>query len=681
MKYNVKSKLTAESLELKIDGFTLALALNYSKDGLWKSLVPVQENRWISESDTDLKVLLKLAEEAGKVTYALEFSASFKTQIRIEITLLEEDDLSHLIPCNIHGDNNLEYGRPDEFPNLTNEFPESVSCAPLWEFRADRASHPVSILCCRNGAVGISVEPYNESEDNQLIRNGLFSALPERFGVSLGYTNDPVTFINHIRITEAGLDFSMDWEAGSCQTSRKSSTKGAVYAVRGIGRQAAHLIIRDLYEKMAERAVPKKTVREAAQALLTSFLEVNYSQELDNYTNMDCKVPDNPILKPWRPLVEIGWTGGGVIAYPLLAAQYALGLDTSLFDEYKSPESIMQTIIEGYNDNSGLLFDVIQPWSKNWPDSRVNGWWSGFHLAENCHTAYANGSALFYLFKMLDFMQKYQKETKDQWLETGLKVLDTVMELQRKDGAYGYTFSETERKVLDWNGFAGCWFVPAFVYAYKATGKREYLESAGRALDYYGKFVQELNCWGTPMDTWKSVDEEGNLAFIKGARMLHEATGDPEYLKHLERGANYEYLWRYGYNAKPEWAPLKDTGWSSCGGSITSVSNPHIHPMGLLVTDDLVYLSDVTGDDYHRQRAEDGIAWVMASMELYPDTMGYGRYGVLSERFCPSDGLTIERYSDGTPCSTWFSYNGWAAANALEALSEKLIKEQRNNDS
>ena len=45
---------------------------------------------------------------------------------------------------------------------------------------------------------------------------------------------------------------------------------------------------------------------------------------------------------------------------------------------------------------------------------------------------------------------------------------------------------------------------------------------------------------------------------------------------------------------------------------------------------------------------------------------------VLSERTCPSDGLVTERYSDGTKCSTWFSYNGWAAANSLEALVECL---------
>jgi hypothetical protein len=52
--------------------------------------------------------------------------------------------------------------------------------------------------------------------------------------------------------------------------------------------------------------------------------------------------------------------------------------------------------------------------------------------------------------------------------------------------------------------------------------------------------------------------------------------------------------------------------------------------------------------------------------------MGYGRLGVMSERYCPSDGLLEERYPDGTPSSTWFSYNGWGAAAALEGLISGL---------
>ena len=170
------------------------------------------------------------------------------------------------------------------------------------------------------------------------------------------------------------------------------------------------------------------------------------------------------------------------------------------------------------------------------------------------------------------------------------------------------------------------------------------------------------------MDTWKAPDQEGNLAFMKLARMLHEATGRAEYLVMLEDAAHYEYLWRYAFRAVPEIMPLKGSSWNSCGGSVTSVSNPHIHPMGVLVTEELYYLAEKTGNELHRMRAEDGMAWIMNSLELYPKVTGCGCYGITTERYCPSDGLTDFCYSDGRPSSLWYSYNAWAAANTLEAL-------------
>jgi len=68
----------------------------------------------------------------------------------------------------------------------------------------------------------------------------------------------------------------------------------------------------------------------------------------------------------------------------------------------------------------------------------------------------------------------------------------------------------------------------------------------------------------------------------------------------------------------------------------------------------------------------DSIHWLMQSLELYPDTMGFDTYGGLTERFCPSDATLVEFYGDGTPASVWFSYNLWAAANALEAILEYM---------
>jgi hypothetical protein len=158
---------------------------------------------------------------------------------------------------------------------------------------------------------------------------------------------------------------------------------------------------------------------------------------------------------------------------------------------------------------------------------------------------------------------------------------------------------------------------------------------------------------------------------------MHEFTGEERYLHMLALGAHYEYLWRYGFRARPQCAPLKGSNWNSCGGTITSVSNPHLHPMSVVATGDLDYLAKASSDAYHSSRAEDGMAWLMNTMELYPDVVGYGRYGVLSERTCPSDGLLAEHYSDdGSPASTWWSYNAWAAGSAMEAIGERVLADR-----
>ncbi len=75
-------------------------------------------------------------------------------------------------------------------------------------------------------------------------------------------------------------------------------------------------------------------------------------------------------------------------------------------------------------------------------------------------------------------------------------------------------------------------------------------------------------------------------------------------------------------------------------------------------------------------RAKDGTAWIMQTLELYPEKTGYGRYGVLSERWCPSDGLVIQKDSEGKPYSSWFSFNLWAGAAAFEEVCERALEEK-----
>ena len=436
--------------------------------------------------------------------YTLQMDAPNPTQLRMWLAVPGQSDYFHVIPCNIYGDNHAAEAKPGEFPLLTKDHHEVAFCAPLWEFRADRAAMPLAALCWDGGVAAAAVEPYSESEAG-IIRNGVFAALPD-----------------------------------------------------------------------------------------------------------------------------------------------------------------------AYNENSGLLNDLMAP---NAAGSQVNGWWTGYGLVKDCHCAYTVGSAVHYLTKTMDYLHQNGKPCPAKWMDAAQKVLHTVMDLQRADGAFGYTYSTQERKVLDWSGFAGCWFAPALVYLYRLTGEERCLHSAEKALHYYHTFVKDLNCYGTPMDTWKAVDEEGNLAFMRGSRLLYEQTGKAEFLQYMKDSAGYEFLWRYGYKTYPEHTPLNQ-GWSACGGAVTSVSNPHIHPMGVIIDTDLRYLARVTGDGYYASRAADSAAWMLQCLELYPAATGYGRYGILSERWCPSDGLDVERFSDGRPFSSWFSHNLWASACVLEAACELLLESE-----
>lgn len=633
-------------------------AFYQGRNGSWIPAGTVDLKTGLAYADAaiELKLVCKPA-EAASVDYELEFTSTYPTRVKLEGTA-DDDEVWHLIPCCIHGDNNLANAKPGQYPNLTAEFPNAIYSSPIWEFRADRASHPVSVAIGGSGVSAISIDPYCRNAEGQLIRNGVFAELPNRFGVTLGYANLPFTFVNKYCAHNDGRSKS------TSNPTASGKATGCFFDITGGTRDSVRDIIDHLYRRYRERPVFQKTFEEAARAVVTAFVEQNWSDEFSHYTNQEAHPPRRPELKPWRALLEIGWTGGSILAYPFVTAMDTLSLPGDFFKGRKSGFELFDEIVDCYNPASGMFFDLV----REREGSRVNGWWDFLKITHDRHSAYTNGHALYYLFRTMEHLRAHNLPVPERWKETAVKVADTFTALQRKDGNCGYSYSITECKVADWNGYAGCWVAAALAAGWNFTGNTRYRDAAKLAANYYHRPVRELNACGSPMDTWKAPDQEGNLAFMKLVRILHEKSGDARYLAMLDDAAHYEYLWRYGFRAIPELMPLYGSSWNSCGGSVTSVSNPHIHPMGVLVTPELYYLAEQTGDDTHRMRAEDGMAWIMNCLELYPEVTGYGRYGVTTERYCPSDGLTDYCYSDGRPASMWYSYNGWAAANTLEAL-------------
>ena len=120
--------------------------------------------------------------------YTLQMDAPNPTQLRMWLAVPGQSDYFHVIPCNIYGDNHATEAKPGEFPLLTKDHHEVAFCAPLWEFRADRAAMPLAALCWDGGvARRCGGTPTAKARPG----SSATVCLPPcrtHFGVSLGYT-------------------------------------------------------------------------------------------------------------------------------------------------------------------------------------------------------------------------------------------------------------------------------------------------------------------------------------------------------------------------------------------------------------------------------------------------------------------------------------------------------------
>lgn len=655
----------------------------YEKDGKWNQIPENSVNGCNMEySCGDGRYYCRAKEDGGHVSYTMGFDCAYDTKLKMEMRTDGKNPFN-VIPCNLHGDNNFKGSFPYTLPFLVNSGATPFA-SDRWEFRADRAAAPLSAICTDGGVAAISIQPYSDAEGGKrtvtgyiksaakeepqgvypqvygvnYIHNGLYAQTGGVLGVSLGYTNFPYTFSHRELLNPS-----------TCESAKRAEACGRIYFRAG-DRRALHEIIREEYYLIrGERAEYKNTPVQAVNAIIDSLVNLNFDRQSGEYTNRKCKPPRDTQLLPWREVCETGWTGGSILAYPYYLAREIDGaLDGIDFTGVMDGEDIFNRIVNAYNPATDMFYNLYKPRLDG--DLNTSAWFN--KEKEHKHFAYTLAEACHYILKTILLLKKRKESFDPLWLERTEKCLETVAGLQRGDGAFGYSYWDDRKEVADFDGFAGCWFVPALAELYLVTGNKKYLRSAQKGEDYYYKFVAELNVYGTPMDTRKAVDEEGNLAFITGAKLLHQITGDNKYIGYLKDSADYELLWRFAYNSRPEYAPL-NKGWRSRGGSVTSVSNPHIHPMGILADSAMRYLYSLTGDAYYLDRADDSTAFILQCLEMYPDKTGYGRYGVLSERWCPSDGLTIERFSDGKEYSSWFSYNLWAAACALEGIETYIL--------
>ena len=232
------------SLPSNSETITLHLAAS-AADGAWHDLPLSAEDadRYSFDAHGVKGSLVWTEGMKERSDYELAFTSDEAVRLRLEFSWSGEAQGFHLIPACIFGDNNHELVRPNEFPTLHEPVEGNEAAAPLWEFRADRTACPVSMLCTADGVVGLSIDPYSDDANaaDGFIRNGLFSRLQNAGGVSLGYGNDPLTYVNKIMFREP-----------TAHRSVSAKATGSFYWMPGADRLGAHQIVRDLYSRLHE---------------------------------------------------------------------------------------------------------------------------------------------------------------------------------------------------------------------------------------------------------------------------------------------------------------------------------------------------------------------------------------------------------------------------------------------
>lgn len=563
-----------------------------------------------------------------------------------------------------------------EYPRLREE-PTVRPSSSWWMMRGDRLASPVLLIYDCGMVYGLSAAPYwvkRQGEKEPWTEQGgtflqyagyscrLNSGAGEglcSIGYTLGYENAPWLFIQSHRVEPQQPLGENQFQLDPGETV---TFPIAVFCYAAQSETGIYPALETVYWQYHEPPRRGSSICQTVEDLSDAVFRCAYLPEEHMYACFVRKGEGGDYN--FNRLGSFSWTNGLSVAVPILTSALRRGHSEM---RAQALDCITNILDHCWNPRSGLPYDAYADgkWS-------IYGWWfDGMHTPG--HTAYLVGQGLYYLLKAYEYEQRLGGCAHPDWLEA---VKNTVAVLERQkntEGEYPYIFSQESGAGLEYDSFGSVWCLAVGAAYARLTGDRTYLDGlCASEQHYYQQYVARAVCYGGPLDTDKAVDSEGVLAYLRAVHDLHRITGDSKYLAHMKDGLDYEFTFKFCYRSPVQIPPLSILGWSSCGGSITSTANPHIHPMSSTVVDELLYYAQQTKDPYVISRLKDTVAWGCQTYNTYDGEYGYGEKGWMSERFCYSQGLVCEHYPDGTPASTWFALMPWASGSILEGLTGDL---------
>ena len=570
---------------------------------------------------------------------------------------------------------------PRKFPRIRKGEP-SLPASPFWMVRGDRLSNPSAFLYGTGGVLGFGASPYWIKDGEQkkawtadkdwrteefyqyagyscdiekMIDGEYYAAV----GYTLGYENAPWLFVQSLTIHErASLS---DQNCFRLEPDEEVCFELRVYDYAAEKEASVQDAIENEYKMIhqAPRRLDGISINKATKDIATAIADAAWIEEEAAYSGFVFEQPDGS--HTYNYLGSLSWTNGLSVAVPMLLSGLRLQDERIRGQAIKAIQNIVEHCM---NTESGLPYDAVQ--HGNW---NLNGWWYDIMYIGG-HSGYIVGQALYYILKAYDYEKRLMKIEHADWLAMVKPVIARLQKTKNGEGEYPFVLSEKTGAGIAYDSLGSSWCLAASAYYSMLTGDKSYIAGMQESEQgYYDKYIKRFEAYGGPLDVDRAVDSEGNLAYIRAVRYLHILTGEEKYLLHMKDAIGYELSFKFAYNSPVKIPPLSRVGWSSCGGTITSTANPHIHPMSSTIVDELWYYVNQTGDKYVEERLRDTVLWGCQSYNTVDKEYDYGQVGWMSERFCYSEGLVTEKYPDGSPASTWFALMPWASASILEGMT------------
>jgi hypothetical protein len=266
------------------------------------------------------------------------------------------------------------------------------------------------------------------------------------------------------------------------------------------------------------------------------------------------------------------------------------------------------------------------------PSGTFWGTWYREHGWTQSWTRHPRGLHARTLGEATDFLVRALAVRDDPaWRSAARSNLDTMVARQRPDGNLGSIHDADTGEVLSWQGSAALAWVPALLAA--ADWDARYSPAAERAGEYYASFVLGEYLHGAPEDVDLAPTSEDGYVAVMAYAALYRATREERWLDLARRSAEWMLTFRYSYDVEfPARTPLGVYGFRTRGADQASSSNQHLHAYGLICTDDLLDLSEWTGDPWYRERALETLA---CFRQLLPERDGdLNAYrGMVTERY------------------------------------------------